>query len=79
MSWMPSCIFISPKFLIIVCSVSGRSSHVSRIHAEFDAGCDYDLTECEPGDLDPHAVASIFKTFLRECEYPLFALLRPYY
>ena len=33
-----------------------------------NAGGDYDLTEVEPGDLDPHAVSSIFKTFLRERE-----------
>ena len=30
-------------------------------------GGDYNLAEAEPGDLDPHAVSSIFKTFLREC------------
>ncbi|KAI0633410.1 hypothetical protein C8Q77DRAFT_1157618 [Trametes polyzona] len=51
--------------------VSGRSSHVAKLRSEFDAGTDYDLTECEPGDLDPHAVASIFKTFLRELPEPL--------
>ncbi len=50
-------------------SVSGRSSHVAKLRSEFDAGTDYDLTECEPSDLDPHAVASIFKTFLREREF----------
>ncbi|KAI0645376.1 hypothetical protein C8Q79DRAFT_1090834 [Trametes meyenii] len=51
--------------------VSGRSSHVAKLRAEFDAGTDYHLVECEPGDLDPHAVASIFKTFLRELPEPL--------
>ncbi|KAH9855192.1 hypothetical protein C2E23DRAFT_724752 [Lenzites betulinus] len=51
--------------------VSGRSSHVAKLRSEFDAGSDYDLTQCEPGDLDPHAVASIFKTFLRELPEPL--------
>lgn len=29
-------------------------------------GVDYDMTECSPGDLDPHAVASVFKAYLRE-------------
>ena len=29
-------------------------------------GADYDMTECTPGDLDPHAVASVFKAYLRE-------------
>lgn len=29
-------------------------------------GVDFDMTECNPGDLDPHAVASIFKAYLRE-------------
>lgn len=31
------------------------------------------MVECDPGDLDPHAVASIFKTYLREREYLLTA------
>ena len=39
---------------------------MAKLRAEFDAGADYNLVECEPGDLDPHAVSSIFKTFLRE-------------
>ncbi|RPD63926.1 RhoGAP-domain-containing protein [Lentinus tigrinus ALCF2SS1-6] len=51
--------------------ISGRSSHVARLRAEFDAGADYNLVECEPGDLDPHAVSSIFKTFLRELPEPV--------
>jgi hypothetical protein len=29
-------------------------------------GCDYDMSQCGPGDLDPHAVASVFKAYLRE-------------
>ncbi|KAL7281302.1 hypothetical protein ACG7TL_004611 [Trametes sanguinea] len=60
--------------------VSGRSSHVAKLRAEFDAGSDYDLIACEPGDLDPHAVASIFKTFLRELPEPLLtSALMPYF
>ncbi|KAI9067142.1 RhoGAP-domain-containing protein [Trametes sanguinea] len=60
--------------------VSGRSSHVAKLRAEFDVGSDYDLTACEPGDLDPHAVASIFKTFLRELPEPLLtSALMPYF
>ena len=35
-------------------------------------GGDHNLIEAEPGDLDPHAVASIFKTFLRERECRMF-------
>lgn len=31
-------------------------------------GADYDLQECGPGDLDPHAVVSVLKAFLRECK-----------
>lgn len=46
--------------------VSGRSSHVSKLRSEFDTGADYDLSYCSPGDLDPHAVASVFKAYLRE-------------
>ena len=46
--------------------VSGRPSHVTKLRVEFDSGVDYDMSECTPGDLDPHAVASVFKAFLRE-------------
>lgn len=46
--------------------VSGRPAHVSLLRKEFDSGVDYDMMECTPGDLDPHAVASVFKAFLRE-------------
>ncbi|PCH43716.1 RhoGAP-domain-containing protein, partial [Wolfiporia cocos MD-104 SS10] len=46
--------------------ISGRSSHVARLRSEFDAGSDWDMRECDPSNLDPHAVASIFKAFLRE-------------
>lgn len=51
--------------------VSGRASHVTKLRAEFDTGVDYDMTDCSPGDLDPHAVASIFKAYLRELPAPL--------
>ena len=30
------------------------------------AGADYDMSGCGPGELDPHAVASVFKAYLRE-------------
>lgn len=30
-------------------------------------GADFELVQCDPSDLDPHAVASIFKAYLREC------------
>lgn len=33
------------------------------------AGADYDMSGSGPGDLDPHAVASVFKAYLREREY----------
>ncbi|KAJ3536861.1 hypothetical protein NM688_g6778 [Phlebia brevispora] len=46
--------------------VSGRPSHVAKLRSEFDTGADFALVECDPGDLDPHAVASIFKAYLRE-------------
>ncbi|EJF65136.1 RhoGAP-domain-containing protein [Dichomitus squalens LYAD-421 SS1] len=51
--------------------ISGRSSHVAKLRSEFDAGCDYNLIEADPSDLDPHAVSSIFKTFLRELPAPI--------
>ncbi|KAF7793776.1 hypothetical protein EIP86_004897 [Pleurotus ostreatoroseus] len=46
--------------------VSGRPSHVAKLRSEFDTGADFALTEADPGDLDPHAVASVFKAYLRE-------------
>jgi hypothetical protein len=36
------------------------------MRSEFDRGADYDLAQCTPADLDPHAVASVFKAYLRE-------------
>ncbi|OBZ68063.1 hypothetical protein A0H81_11921 [Grifola frondosa] len=60
--------------------VSGRSSHVAKLRSEFDAGADYDMADCDPSDLDPHAVASIFKTYLRELpENILTTTLIPYF
>ena len=30
-----------------------------------------DMRECHPGDLDPHAVAGLFKSYLRELPSPI--------
>ena len=49
-------------------SINGRASHVAKLRSEFDTGADYELAKSDPGDLDPHAVSSIFKAYLRECE-----------
>ncbi|KAG0703244.1 hypothetical protein DFH29DRAFT_803720 [Suillus ampliporus] len=51
--------------------VNGRSSHVAKLRSEFDTGADFDIAQCNPGDLDPHAVASIFKAYLRELPEPI--------
>ncbi|KAG9089127.1 hypothetical protein FRC06_001698 [Ceratobasidium sp. 370] len=51
--------------------ISGRPSHVGRLRAEFDAGADYELSEAHPSDLDPHAVSSLFKAYLRELPDPI--------
>ncbi|KAF9050171.1 hypothetical protein BJ165DRAFT_1525445 [Panaeolus papilionaceus] len=60
--------------------LTGRPSHTSRLRAEFDSGADYDLIECTPGDLDPHAVSSVFKAYLRELpEILLTQKLLPYF
>ncbi|KAJ7262205.1 hypothetical protein B0H12DRAFT_320262 [Mycena haematopus] len=60
--------------------VTGRPSHISKLRAEFDTGADWDMTECTPGDLDPHAVASVFKAFLRELPEPILTQgLIPYF
>lgn len=40
-----------------------------KIRSEFDAGGDFDLTVCGPGEIDPHAVSSILKAYLRERKY----------
>ncbi|KAF9244863.1 hypothetical protein BU15DRAFT_41388 [Melanogaster broomeanus] len=60
--------------------VSGRSSHVAKLRAEFDNGADFDIVQSNPGDLDPHAVASIFKAYLRELPEPILTNhLMPYF
>ncbi|THH13214.1 hypothetical protein EW146_g6972 [Bondarzewia mesenterica] len=60
--------------------ISGRASHIAKLRAEFDTGSDYDMTECAPGDLDPHAVSSIFKAYLRELPEPILTnALNPYF
>ncbi|KAH7108085.1 hypothetical protein BKA62DRAFT_680995 [Auriculariales sp. MPI-PUGE-AT-0066] len=51
--------------------ISGRASHIARLRASFDTGADYDLREAGPGQLDPHAVSSTFKAFLRELPEPI--------
>ncbi|KAF8658305.1 hypothetical protein AX16_002075 [Volvariella volvacea WC 439] len=60
--------------------VSGRPAHVAKIRTEFDTGADFDMIECSPGDLDPHAVASVFKAYLRELPEPILTHgLMPYF
>jgi len=51
--------------------ISGRSSQISELKQEFDKGTDMDMRECHPGDLDPHAVAGLFKSYLRELPSPI--------
>ena len=47
-------------------------TQVSQCHTVFrfyltrSAGADYDMSGCGPGELDPHAVASVFKAYIRE-------------
>ncbi|KZS98430.1 RhoGAP-domain-containing protein [Sistotremastrum niveocremeum HHB9708] len=79
---IPSLIFRCVKHLQLwgieeegVFRISGRASHIQKLKAEFDSGADYDLSECSPSELDPHAVASIFKTYFREL--PETILTRP--
>lgn len=52
--------------LICFKSKNGGQAAVSKLRAEFDTGADYDITDCEPAEIDPHAVASVFRAFLRE-------------
>ncbi|GAA6002572.1 Rho GTPase-activating protein [Rhodotorula paludigena] len=53
--------------------VPGRGQMVTQLRCMFDAGVgqEKDLREIHPGDLDPHAVASMFKGWLREIPEPL--------
>ncbi|KZO93391.1 hypothetical protein CALVIDRAFT_257323 [Calocera viscosa TUFC12733] len=51
--------------------ISGMPSHVSTLREEFDRGADYDLRMVGPSDLDPHAVAGVFKAYFRELPEPL--------
>ncbi|BGO93239.1 hypothetical protein NBRC10512_000108 [Rhodotorula toruloides] len=53
--------------------IPGRSLHTQQLRAVFDAGVgqEVDLREIHPGDLDPHAVASVLKSWLREIPEPL--------
>lgn len=46
--------------------ISGRASHLQKLRKEFDAGADLDLMLSDPGDLDPHAIAGTFKSYIRE-------------
>lgn len=39
---------------------------VVKLRAQLDTGADMDLKLSDAGDLDPHAVASVFKSYLRE-------------
>ncbi|KAH7888808.1 hypothetical protein F5I97DRAFT_1803723 [Phlebopus sp. FC_14] len=60
--------------------VSGRSSHIARLRVETDRCADFDLVQSSPGDLDPHAVAAIFKAYLRELPEPILTnSLMPYF
>ncbi|EIW83006.1 RhoGAP-domain-containing protein [Coniophora puteana RWD-64-598 SS2] len=60
--------------------VSGRPAHISKLRSEFDTGADFELAECGPGDFDPHAVASVFKAYLRELPEPILTHgLSPYF
>ncbi|KAI0066242.1 RhoGAP-domain-containing protein [Artomyces pyxidatus] len=60
--------------------ISGRASHVARLRSEFDTGADWDMLECAPGDLDPHAVSSVFKAYLRELPEPILThALNPFF
>ncbi|KAF7983771.1 hypothetical protein HWV62_18974 [Athelia sp. TMB] len=45
-----------------------------------EEGADYDLSDCHLGDLDPHAVASVFKAYIRELPEPILThALVPYF
>ncbi|KAJ9094686.1 hypothetical protein QFC21_005843 [Naganishia friedmannii] len=51
--------------------ISGRSTHITQLRKQFDAGADIALELCDPGDVDPHAVASLYRSYLRELPLPI--------
>lgn len=42
---------------------------MQKLRNQFDTGADIDLSLSDPSELDPHAVASVFKAYLREREF----------
>ncbi|SCV73856.1 BQ2448_6286 [Microbotryum intermedium] len=72
-SWLPAVAYRCLQYLEEwgkkeegIYRIPGRSNMINQLRALFDAGMDKDLREIHPGDLDPHAVASLFKLWLRE-------------
>lgn len=61
--------FDTGKSLQLLCFLLDRLSSVLTTFFQW-TGADYHLVDSDPGDLDPHAVASIFKAYLRECMFP---------
>lgn len=59
---------------------TGKSSMHLRLDLRLttlNTGADFGIVESDPGDLDPHAVASVFKAYLRECERLVSFLVLP--
>ncbi|SGY18971.1 BQ5605_C014g07523 [Microbotryum silenes-dioicae] len=72
-SWLPAVAYRCLQYLEEwgkkeegIYRIPGRSNMINQLRALFDAGMDKDLREIHPGDLDPHAVASLLKLWLRE-------------
>ncbi|GAA5914996.1 hypothetical protein JCM6882_001954, partial [Rhodosporidiobolus microsporus] len=73
--YLPAIAFRSLEYLSLwgpreegIYRIPGRSVMVAQLRAMYDAGVggEVDLREIHPGDLDPHAVASCWKGWLRE-------------
>ncbi|GAA5838790.1 hypothetical protein JCM9279_003863 [Rhodotorula babjevae] len=78
--WLPGAAFRLLEYLELwgpreegVYRVPGRSHMVAQLRCMYDAGVgqELDLREIGPADLDPHAVASAWKGWLREVPDPL--------
>jgi hypothetical protein len=65
-SQWPSSTCSQASFCLRCWYVDRLISSVLGSHLFSPEGADYDMSQCSPGDLDPHAVASIFKAYLRE-------------
>jgi hypothetical protein len=52
------------RWCVTFCLIADNADARGWLHVPL--GADLDLVSCDPGDIDPHAVASLYKAYLRE-------------